>query len=583
MRWVWRNLKGKRVHFVIAMVLSALSVSAVIVAPRLMQIIVNEVLGKGRHDLIIPIAAALVGTQLVRGILRFVMGMLLEVASQHALCNVRQTIFHNMLTQESRFFDHHRTGDLLTRLTGDLDMVRHSVAWVSFVTVDSVVMFVVATVFLLSISLTLTICMLVITPLIAILSYVYIKKIYPMYSELRLRLSNLNTMAQENIAGNRVIKAFAREQHETEKFDEKNAAFMKANLAAAKKWQQFFPVLDMICQSLSIIMLLVGGLFVIYGRLDLGSLFAFSGLTWALAGPMRTLGTLLNDMQRFFASADKIIEVYYARPTIADRHDALPLPAPVRGEIVFDDVTFSYDGHSPVLDHLSFTIEAGETLAIMGPTGSGKTTLLSLIGRFYDVSEGQIRLDGVDVHLCRLSDLRSKIGMASQDVFLFSDTVEGNVAYGDPDMPVEDVYTSAKAAAADDFVRKMEDGYDTIIGERGVGLSGGQRQRIALARALAVRPAILMLDDTTSAVDMETEHYIQEQLRALPFSCTKLIVAQRISSVKHADRILILENGSVTIGTHRELSAQPGYYREICQLQGEPDLPELATTEGGIG
>ena len=283
----------------------------------------------------------------------------------------------------------------------------------------------------------------------------------------------------------------------------------------------------------------------------------------------------INDLQRFFASASKIIELYYARSTIVSRSDAVKKEERVQGAVRFEHVDLKLNG-AEVLKDINLDIKPGETIAIMGPTGSGKTSLVNLIPRFSDVSAGKICIDDVPVGLYDLKKLRGSIGIATQDVFLFSDSVDGNIAYGDPDMPEADVQRFAKMACVD-FAEKLPEGFDTVIGERGTGLSGGQKQRIALARALAVKPSILILDDTTSAVDMETEKYIQEQLAALDFDCTKIIVAQRISTTKRADRIVILDKGRIAdVGTHEELIARPGYYREVYELQNG------VTREGGV-
>ena len=290
---------------------------------------------------------------------------------------------------------------------------------------------------------------------------------------------------------------------------------------------------------------------------------------------MRTLGMLINDLQRFFASASKVIELYYARSTIVTRADAVKKEGRMAGAVSFDHVNLKLNG-AEVLHDINLDIKPGETIAIMGPTGAGKTSLISLIPRFSDVSAGKLCIDGVPVGMYDLRELRGSIGIATQDVFLFSDSVDGNIAYGNPDLSEEDVQRFAKIACVD-FAGKLPEGFDTVIGERGTGLSGGQKQRIALARALAVRPSILILDDTTSAVDMETEKYIQEQLANLDFACTKIIVAQRISTTKRADRIVILDKGRVAdVGTHEELIARPGYYREVYELQNG------ITGEGGV-
>lgn len=567
-------MTGKRKYLVMGLSLSVITMAMTVIVPKLSQLLIDDVIVGGAREKLIPLLVAMCGVQLIRTVLRYVMVLFMEFSSQHLIMNLRQKIFDNVINQEMRFFDKNRTGDLITRVTGDMEYVRHTCAQIVYTFTDSVSVLLAAIVFLATMSVGLTLCMVAVTPVIAFLSFFYVRRIRPIYGNLREKLSLLNTAAQENIAGNRVVRAFAREDYEIEKFDRCSRDFRKANLVAAYKWQAFSPVIDLFCQILSVIMILAGGVFVINGSLTYGELTAFSGLTWALANPMRNMGNILNDIQRFFASADKVIEVFYSKPLIVDRYDCVDKEARLDGKIEFKDVSFAY-GDRPVFQHLNFLIQPGETVAIMGPTGSGKTTLINLICRFYDTAGGQVLVDDCDVRMWKLSKLRGSIGLAAQDVFLFSDTIDGNVAYGNPDMPEEDVIKYAAAAAADPFIQKMEEGYNTIVGERGVGLSGGQRQRIALARALAIEPPILILDDTTSAVDMETEQFIQHQLRSLTFNCTKIIIAQRISSVKDASRIMILQDGRLDIGTHDQLIAKPGYYREICELQNVPGLPAL--------
>ncbi|MNW47741.1 putative multidrug export ATP-binding/permease protein [compost metagenome] len=389
-----------------------------------------------------------------------------------------------------------------------------------------------------------------------------------MYIDLRERLSQLNTTTQENISGNRVVKAFAREEYEIEKFTDKNIHFSQANKKAALVWLDYFPYLETFAQAFNVILMLAGGYFVMQGRITFGEFSAFSALIWAISNPMRNIGIIINDIQRFFASLSKIVEIYYAKPNIVNEHKVTEKRR-YEGRIDFDHVSFKYDG-GEVLHDISFSVKPGETVAIMGSTGSGKTSLMNLIPRFYDVSGGQVLVDGVDVRKLELDELRSNIGIATQDVLLFSDTIDGNIAYGDPELPEEQTVEYARLAAAHDFITKMPEGYDTIVGERGVGLSGGQKQRIALSRALAVRRPILILDDTTSAVDLETEEHIQKSLRELDFPCTKLIIAQRVSTTAEADRILILDGGRlIEEGTHAELLAKRGYYYEVFMLQNE--------------
>ncbi|MBQ7518878.1 MAG: ABC transporter ATP-binding protein, partial [Clostridia bacterium] len=399
-----------------------------------------------------------------------------------------------------------------------------------------------------------------------LITKLFSKNVRPRFAAMRDKLSEMNTAAQENIAGNRVVKAFAREEYEKERFETKNRAFMESHLRINKLWLTFFPMIELLVNAIQLVTIFVGGLFIIQGEITPGQLAIFTGLSWAVSNPMRELGNLINDLQRFSTSAAKVMELHYGKPLIVDAPDAVPHER-MQGGIEFRNVSFKNDT-KPILTDVSFSVQPGQTVAVMGETGSGKTTLIHLLARVYDVTEGAVLVDGCDVRQWKLEELRKGIGTATQDVFLFSDTVEGNVAFGDQSLTIEEVKDFSRRAAAAEFVEHLPEGYDTIIGERGVGLSGGQRQRIALARALAVRPSILVMDDTTSAVDSETEQYIQEQLRNLPFPCTKFIIAQRISSMRDADLILVLKDGKISErGTHRELLEQRGYYWQTYCLQ----------------
>ena len=496
-----------------------------------------------------------------------------EGVSQNVLYRIRNFLFAKIEHQDMKFYDNYRTGDLMTRLTGDLDAVRHMIAWVVRMIVESFSLMFAAAVYFFYMDWRLALSLLAIAPFIFIIIVCFRNRVAPMHALLREKLSLMNTAAQENIAGNRVVKAFAREEYEKEKFDERNREFSETNQKTAFVWLHFYPYVETFANLLPVVLLLVGGIFLINGQLTMGQYVAFSGLTWALANPMRNLGGIMNEFQRFSAASKKVMEIYYSEPTIVDApHPVEPSDSHLRGKIEFRDVSFSYE-HRPVLHHISFTANPGQTIAIMGETGCGKTSLIQLIPRFYDPTQGQVLVDGVDVREYRLHDLRKNIGLATQDVLLYSDTIDGNIAYGDSNMSQERVRRFAGYSAAEEFILKMPEGYDTIVGERGVGLSGGQKQRISLARAMAIKPSILILDDTTSAVDLETEKHIQESLEHLEFTCTKIIIAQRISSTRKADRILVLKDGRIEEeGTHAELIAKKGYYYELVKLQGGEEM-----------
>ena len=573
--WLWKNMDAPfRRRHVIALCVCAFTCLLLLVNPALSRRLIDDVIMAGNPEPLLSILAVMLAVKLGREGLRYMMVIFLEKDSQNVVFNLRRRLFTKMQYSDMPFFDAHRTGDLMTRMSADLDWCRHFLAYIDYRIIDAVCTFVFATVYLVTVNWKLTLLLIVITPVLLVISRFLSRHIRPRFMFMRERLADMNTAAQENIAGNRVVKAFAREEYEKERFEKKNKAFMDSHLRINKLWLSFFPVIELLVNAIQLVTVFVGGLFIIQGELTPGELAIFTGLSWAVSNPMRELGNLINDLQRFSTSAAKVMELYYANSSIADAPDAVTHER-IQGKIEFDHVSFAYDS-KPVLTDVSFSVEPGKTVAVMGPTGSGKTTLISLLARFYDVTEGAVRVDGCDVKQWKLDELRGGIGTATQDVFLFSDTVEGNIAFGNQELTLDEVKDFARRADAAEFADKLPEGYDTIIGERGVGLSGGQRQRIALARALAVRPGILIMDDTTSAVDSETEQYIQDQLRHLPFECTKFIIAQRISSMRDADLILVLQDGKITEqGTHKELLEKRGYYWQTYCLQYGLEMKEV--------
>lgn len=576
LKWLWQNLKGNRTRYIVALCLSVVGSALTIVNPYISQRIVDTFIAGDNavqnlteeRGLLIALCLGMIGFSLLRTGLAYLTTMQYERSSQNMMYNIRIYLYNKIQGQDREYYDHNRTGDLMTKMTGDLDMVRHSMAWIFKTIIESLTIFAAAVIYFFTIDAELTLWMLILSPPIFIVAYIFARRVRPMYIDLRERLSQLNTTTQENISGNRVVKAFAREEFEIEKFTDKNVNYSVANKKAALVWLDYFPYLETFAQAFNVILMIAGGLYLMDGRITFGEFAAFSSLIWAISNPMRNIGIIINDIQRFFASLSKIVDIYYARPAIVNEHNPVDKRR-YEGRIEFQNVSFKYDS-AVVLDDVSFTVEPGETVAIMGSTGAGKTTIINLIPRFYDVTSGRVLVDGIDVRELELDELRGNIGMATQDVLLFSDTIDGNIAYGDPELPEEEVMDYARLAAAHEFITKMPEGYDTVVGERGVGLSGGQKQRIALARAMAVRRPILILDDTTSAVDLETEEHIQRSLRELEYPCTKIIIAQRVSTTCEADRILILDRGRlIEEGTHAELLAKRGYYYDVFMLQNE--------------
>ena len=575
--WLWENMEGRHALFIIALFGTALYNVLQLVVPHFSRKLIglfedaqkNNLPLSDKQDTIYTLIALMVGLTLFRVIIVYLDCMAYERVSQGTLFRIRNFLYNKIQRQDMKFYSTYRTGDLMTRVTGDLDAVRHNIAWVIRCIVESVTLFLSATVYFFTIDVVLALCIVSVAPLIFFIVFRFRRKVAPMHKALREKLAGMNTDAQENISGNRVVKAFAREEYEKEKFNLSNEDYRDTNIKTQMVWLRFFPFVELIANALPVILLLVGGVFIINGRIDFGDYTAFSLLIWAIANPMRMMGNIMNEFQRFSAASDKIMEIYYSEAEIVDHPDAIAHPERFEGKIEFEHVSFQYtDGKLPVLKDISFTAEPGETVAIIGETGCGKTSLIQMIPRFYEPNSGSVRIDGVPVENYKLTDLRKNIGLATQDVLLYSDTIEGNIAYGAMALTAEEVEKYARYSAASDFIHHMPEGYDTIVGERGVGLSGGQKQRISLARALAIRPSILILDDTTSAVDMETEKQIQHSLRNLDFPCTKIIIAQRISTTKFCDKILVLKDGEIIeSGNHRELVAAGGYYAELVKLQ----------------
>ncbi|MBR5421207.1 MAG: ABC transporter ATP-binding protein [Lachnospiraceae bacterium] len=575
--WLWENMKGSRVLFIIAI--------AGTVAYNVMQLVVPYYSGRivdlflsgpdaatniaTRQDLFYQLLFTMVGLTLLRTLLVYLDCMAYEHVSQRTLYRVRNFLYDKIQRQDMTFYSTYRTGDLMTRVTGDLDALRHMIAWVVRAIIEAFSLFTATAVCFFVISWKMALSLLAVAPLVFIVIFRFRRRVAPMHAKLREKFAQMNTIAQENIAGNRVVKAFVRESHEEEKFDRANREYRDTNMETSMMWVRTQPVVESFVDLLPVIMLAVGGFFLIRGEMTMGEYVTISGLIWAIANPMRMMGNILNEFQRFAAAGDKVMEIYYSEPKIHDNPGSIDKEGHFEGKIEFRNVSFRYeDGDMPVLNDISFVIEPQQTIAIMGETGCGKTTLINLIPRFHEVSSGEILIDDVPVQDYTLHSLRKNIGLANQDVLLYSDTIEGNIAYGDVNLSLKEVMKSAKLSAASAFISRMPEGYDTVVGERGVGLSGGQKQRISLARALAVKPSILILDDTTSAVDMETEKEIQDALRHLDFPATKLIIAQRVSTARTADRIMMMRDGHIVeSGTHDELVALGGYYNELVQLQ----------------
>ncbi len=572
-RWIWDYLKIHKARWIIGFVLVLAGGALMMVFPYVSGVLVDNCIIGGKLELLPLYIAILIGGMFIRTIIRYAYLLIFEFISQSTVFRIRKDIYDKIQSLDFSFFDRTRTGDIMARMTGDIEAVRHFVAFVIYGVYENLLLLVFSLVVLLTMNVPLTLILLAIIPFTAYYTIKFAKTVKPAFSEIREQFSRLNSVVQENISGNRVVKAFAREDHEIEKFSEQNTEFKMKNVNAARIWRKYIPLLEAIAGMLSVTVILAGGIMVIGGSLTVGGLIAFNGYIWSLNGPMRMSGWLINDIQRFAASADKIMGLLATEPSIKSTINSTvkdpesDVGVKISGAVEFRNVGFTY-GDGKVLENISIKVHPGQTVALIGPTGSGKTTLMNLIGRFYDCTEGEVLIDGCNVREYDLGTLRSNIGIAMQDIFLFSDTIEGNIAYGVPDAPMEDIGKAAGIAGASEFIDSFGEKYDTIIGERGVGLSGGQKQRIALARALLTDPSILILDDTTSSVDIETEKKIQSMLGTTIRSRTTFIIAHRISSVKDADRIYVLDRGRIVEeGSHKELISAGGYYYSVYRNQ----------------
>lgn len=566
LKWFSGFLKKYRLAIVIGLVLMTVIVACAIVNPYISGMIVDDVIQGGAYDLLPKLIGIMLAVTAVRAILRYATQMMFETCSQGVLYRMRDAVYRKLLQEDFAFYNRNRTGDLMSRQTGDMDAIRHFVAFVIYTVYENVLMFVFALVMIFMVNVKLALCMMAVLPFCLFTTYLQSKYVKPRFHECRQSFSSLNAFVQENISGNRVVKAFAKEEYEKEKFEKENDKYREAELGAASIWCRFVPVFELLSNLLMVVLILYGGYQAICGEMTLGNLVTVNGYLWMLSNPLRFAGWWVNDVQRFITSVEKIYDTYSKEPDVKKPKKGIKRKE-MQGNIEFRNVSYEVEGED-IIHNISFSVEKGQTVGILGSTGAGKSTIMNLLCRFYDVTEGEVLVDGINVKNWDLHDLRDNIGMAMQDVFLFSDTIEGNIAYGKPDCTFEEVKEAAVMSDANLFIKAMPDGYQTIVGERGVGLSGGQKQRISLARALLKKPSILILDDTTSAVDMETESYIQEQLKKLGRKHTVFVIAYRISSIKDADVIFVMDEGRIVErGNHESLLKQNGYYATVYKHQ----------------
>lgn len=534
--------------------------------PKITQVIVDEVITNGRLEILNKLLVGIVLVGIGRCIFGYCKEFTFDVLSSKIGAEMQKDLFTHIQTLSMRYFDETNTGELMARVKDDIEKIRGALGYVGMLVIEVTIHVTSVIYCMLTISWKLTIVPLLVMVLCGAVAVVMERRLDKVYEDISEENAVLTTVAEENLAGVRTVKAFAREKFEVSKFLSHNKRYYELNISQSKLLVKYYPIFQFVGKALPVCMTVLGGVSVMHGNLTLGALVAFVEYTRNCTWPMEMLGWLTNDLSSAVASYKKIKKIYTETADISDEKEPVVLEK-VDGAVRFDNVSFGLDGKQ-ILKDISFELPAGKTLGIMGETGAGKSSIINLLQRFYDVDEGSISLDGTDIRKLTLKQLRSNISVVLQDVFLFSDTIEENIRMGQRKaLDAEEIRLAAERAQAKGFIEKMEEQYNTVIGERGVGLSGGQKQRISIARALAKHSPVLVMDDSTSALDMETEHEIQKMLDELNHT-TKIIIAHRISAVRHADEIIYLEDGKIAErGTHEELLAKEGLYYATYMAQ----------------
>lgn len=528
--------------------------------PFLNRMVIDQALPGRDFPLLIWILAGLLVISISRAGLGFFKEYTFDKVGTFAYRDLRDLLFDHIQSLHFKYFDNINTGEIMSRLGEDLENIWRSLAFGFRLLIENVLYFLMSLIILSFLNLPLTLIVLAIMSPIGFIAIRYENKIGRNFGEISDHTAELNTTAQENIAGVRLVKAFAREPHEIRKFLQKNQKNYDLNNEQALITANHFPPIELMTNLALVAMIAIGAFFVSQGTMTLGTLAVFSGLVWNLIWPLRELGWVMNMAAQFSASAKKILAILNTLPEITDK-PGLPARS-IQGGVEFKDVNFAYNEET-VLSDVSFKAEPGDTIAIMGTTGAGKTSLIGLIGRYYDHQKGHVLVDGLDTSDIRLDDLRDAMSIVPQDTFLFSETIANNLRFAKADASEEEMQHALSIACAD-FISDLEDGLETVIGERGVGLSGGQKQRLAIARAILKKSPLLILDDATSALDMETEYQLLKNLKTVETGRTTFIIAHRISAVKNATRILYMENGRIVeSGTHDELVQLKGRYYEV--------------------
>lgn len=549
-----------------------------VVYPIVLQQTIDNVVRENQYELIPYIAGVFFLLMAIKGLATYYHQYLGDLFGITAVYKLRDALYEKLQALSFRYFDNARTGDIMSRLTQDVEGFRFflAVGFAELLRVFLLITFSLTVMLFYSVPLALV--TMAAMPFLAVVVFQFDKRVHPAFQTIRKSLGRLNTRVQENISGMNTVKSLSREGFEVGRFSDSNDTYRQNYIYTSKIWAKYFPLMEFIGNICVVALLAFGGYLVISGSIMVGELSAFFILVWYILGPLMNLGFIINQFSQAKASGERLIEILDAKEDIVEKEYAEGKD--IKGHVSFRDVTLTYvEDDDAALKDISFDAPPGKVIGLIGSTGSGKTSITQLITRFYEPEKGEVLVDGKPVSDYPVKNLRQQIGFVLQEPFLFSTSIRENIRYGNPDMPEEKVIDAAKRAQAHEFIMEMPEGYDTMLGERGMGLSGGQKQRIAIARAICIDPSILVLDDATSAVDMQTEFKIQQALKEVMKGRTSFIIAHRISSLKHADEILVLEEGeAVERGTHEELLQQGGIYRRIydIQYQDRDAIMELA-------
>ncbi|EJT6164280.1 ABC transporter ATP-binding protein [Clostridium perfringens] len=559
---IFKDYISKRMVFLIVPIVAMIIVLGIdSFFPYLQKIFVDDILLGSDKSKLGLFFGVFLGLSLLRGILGYIKEFLFDKFSLNVSKEIRIDLFKKIQSFEFSFFDSTNTGELMSRIGEDVDIVWETISYGLRLLIEGIILFIISVTIMMSMSPSLTIICLVILLPVGVLAILVNKKFHRNYSKISDKVADINLMAQQDIAGIRLVKAFAREKYETEKFLKVNKDYYDLNITQARILSNFLPVIDFLTNLTPVAMIIYGGYLVIKGNITMGTLLAFSSYILNLSFCVKNIGGLVNMMSQNRASMDKIFNILKRKPQITSMENSYN-PDKVKGEIEFKNVSFRYN-EEEVLKKINLKIPAGSTVAIMGETGCGKSSILSLIGRHYDVSSGEVLIDGVNVKKWNLDSLRENMAVVFQDTFLFSDSIKDNIDFGG-NKSEDEIIEAAKDSCAYDFIKEMPEGFETEVGERGLGLSGGQKQRLAIARALVRKTPILILDDATSALDMETEFNVLKNLSKKQDKATTFIIAHRISGVKDADIILFVKDGEIVeMGDHESLLKKKGYYYSV--------------------